>query len=118
VIANGDVTTVAEIEQIKAETGCDGVMIGRAAIGNPWIFSRLDRDQAGTEPPRTLEPGASRGPQRRGISSMPRPGRLKSLDPQRRLGPAHRHEVARIAEETGLHVNPLDGWLRKRRGMA
>jgi tRNA-dihydrouridine synthase B len=45
VIANGDVSRVADIEQIKAETGCDGVMIGRAAIGNPWIFSRLEREQ-------------------------------------------------------------------------
>jgi nifR3 family TIM-barrel protein len=45
VIANGDVTTAADIEQIKRETGCEGVMIGRAAIGNPWIFSRLEREQ-------------------------------------------------------------------------
>lgn len=45
VIANGDVATVADIEHIKRKTGCDGVMIGRAAIGNPWIFSRLERDQ-------------------------------------------------------------------------
>lgn len=45
VIANGDVDSVADIERIKAHTGCDGVMIGRAAIGNPWIFSRLDREQ-------------------------------------------------------------------------
>jgi len=45
VIANGDVSRVADIERIKVQTGCDGVMIGRAAIGNPWIFSRLDRDQ-------------------------------------------------------------------------
>lgn len=45
VIANGDVSCVADIERIKAETGCDGVMIGRAAIGNPWIFSRLDHHQ-------------------------------------------------------------------------
>lgn len=45
VLGNGDVKTVADIERIKSQTGCDGVMIGRAAIGNPWIFSRLDRDQ-------------------------------------------------------------------------
>lgn len=45
VIANGDVKTVADIERIKAHTGCEAVMIARAAIGNPWIFSRLDRDQ-------------------------------------------------------------------------
>ena len=49
VIANGDVSRVTDIERIKAETGCDGVMIGRAAIGNPWIFSRLDRDQVSQE---------------------------------------------------------------------
>jgi nifR3 family TIM-barrel protein len=43
VIGNGDVKTVADIDRIKAQTGCDGVMIGRGAIGNPWIFSRKDR---------------------------------------------------------------------------
>jgi len=45
VIGNGDVKTVADIARIKAHTGCDGVMIGRAAIGNPWIFQRKDRHE-------------------------------------------------------------------------
>jgi nifR3 family TIM-barrel protein len=45
VIGNGDVRTVADIERIKQHTSCDGVMIGRAAIGNPWIFQRKDIDQ-------------------------------------------------------------------------
>jgi nifR3 family TIM-barrel protein len=45
VIGNGDVQTVADIDRIKAHTGCDGVMIARAAIGNPWIFARKDFDQ-------------------------------------------------------------------------
>lgn len=45
VIANGDVCTVADIERIKNHTQCDGVMIGRAALSNPWIFSRIDRHQ-------------------------------------------------------------------------
>jgi nifR3 family TIM-barrel protein len=45
VIGNGDVRTVADIERIKQHTGCNGVMIGRAAIGNPWIFQRKDIDQ-------------------------------------------------------------------------
>ncbi len=45
VIGNGDVRTVADIARIKRQTGCDGVMIGRGAIGNPWIFSRQDREE-------------------------------------------------------------------------
>lgn len=45
VVGNGDVKCVADIERIKQHTGCDGVMIGRAAVGNPWIFQRKDRDQ-------------------------------------------------------------------------
>jgi nifR3 family TIM-barrel protein len=49
VIGNGDVRTVADIERLKAHTGCNGVMIGRGAIGNPWIFSRLDREQVTRE---------------------------------------------------------------------
>lgn len=44
VIANGDVRTVADITRIQQHTGCDGVMIARAAIGNPWIFARLNRE--------------------------------------------------------------------------
>jgi tRNA-dihydrouridine synthase B len=49
VIGNGDVKTVADIERLKTHTGCEAVMIGRAAIGNPWIFSRLDREQVTRE---------------------------------------------------------------------
>ena len=40
VVASGDVKCAADIPRIQAHTGCDGVMIGRAAIGNPWIFYR------------------------------------------------------------------------------
>ena len=41
VIANGDVRDEISLEAIISETGADGVMIGRAAMGNPWIFKRL-----------------------------------------------------------------------------
>ncbi len=43
VIGNGDVRTTVDIRRMKAHTGCDAIMIARGAIGNPWIFSRLDR---------------------------------------------------------------------------
>ncbi|HLF73795.1 MAG TPA: tRNA-dihydrouridine synthase family protein [Anaerolineales bacterium] len=52
VIGNGDVKTVADIRRLKEYTGCDAVMIGRAAIANPWIFSGLDREQV---PPELLQ---------------------------------------------------------------
>jgi nifR3 family TIM-barrel protein len=41
VLGNGDVQTPEDIERLKITTGCDGVMIGRGAIGNPWIFQRV-----------------------------------------------------------------------------
>ena len=49
VIANGDVCCTADIAAILAHTGCDAVMIGRAAVDNPWIFSRLDREDVPKE---------------------------------------------------------------------
>lgn len=45
VIGNGGVHNTADIHRMKEHTACQGVMIGRAARGNPWIFSRRDRDQ-------------------------------------------------------------------------
>lgn len=38
VIANGDVRTYDDLDAIREATGCDAVMIGRAAQGNPWLF--------------------------------------------------------------------------------
>lgn len=54
VIGNGDVKTVADIQRMKDQTGCDAVMIGRAAIDNPWIFARHDRQDVQPEQVRTL----------------------------------------------------------------
>ena len=43
VIGNGDVDSSKAAEQLLAHTGCDGVMIGRAAQGNPWIFREVTK---------------------------------------------------------------------------
>ncbi|MBL8911046.1 MAG: tRNA dihydrouridine synthase DusB [Archangium sp.] len=41
IIGNGDVKTVADAVRMLEQTGCDYVMIGRGALGNPWIFREL-----------------------------------------------------------------------------
>ena len=41
VIGNGDVDSPEKAKQMQQETGCDGIMIGRAVRGNPWLFSRI-----------------------------------------------------------------------------
>lgn len=40
ILGNGDVLTIAEAEEKCATYGCDGVMLGRAIFGNPWLFNR------------------------------------------------------------------------------
>ncbi len=41
VIGNGDVSTAQQCVQMYKETGCDLVMVGRGALGNPWLFSEI-----------------------------------------------------------------------------
>lgn len=53
VIGNGDVVRPEQVEEMRRLTGCNGVMIGRGAMGNPWIFKQakqLARGEAVSNP--------------------------------------------------------------------
>lgn len=53
VIGNGDVVDALSAKALQEQTGCDGIMIGRAAQGNPWIFHEVTTYlEAGVIPPR------------------------------------------------------------------
>jgi tRNA-dihydrouridine synthase B len=52
VIGNGDIAEAPDALRMMAETGCDGVMIGRASMKNPWIYRQISELLAGEEPRR------------------------------------------------------------------
>ena len=49
VIGNGDIATAADALLMKRETGCDGVMVGRGAVGNPFLFAEIRAALAGED---------------------------------------------------------------------
>lgn len=56
VLANGDITTAEEARAMLEATGCDGVMVGRGALGDPWLFGEIAAMLKGepAPPPPTL----------------------------------------------------------------
>ena len=59
VLGNGDIHSAEDAVALVKETGCDGVMIARAALGDPWLFERLRAALRGKTPPE-LPPLADR----------------------------------------------------------
>jgi tRNA-dihydrouridine synthase len=49
VIGNGDIASPEDAISMIEETGCDGIMVGRACMGNPWIFDRIKSAMEGKE---------------------------------------------------------------------
>jgi len=56
VVGNGDIWKPADALDMMAQTGCDGVMVGRGALGNPWIFRGIKQKLAGFEKVFTPQP--------------------------------------------------------------
>jgi putative N-acetylmannosamine-6-phosphate epimerase len=88
VFGNGDVKNAADARRMVALTGCDGVMIGRAALGQPWIFNHIAHEFATGE-------------------SLPEPTRAEEQTPEQRAAArraaaeekAKREERAALREE-------------------
>jgi nifR3 family TIM-barrel protein len=55
VIANGDILDIEGARETLAQTGCDGLMIGRGAMRNPWVFLQVSQALAG-EPVTVVDP--------------------------------------------------------------
>jgi len=55
VIANGDINSLQKVHEVRERTGCDGVMIGRGAVGNPWIFYQIKNNQSHVDKSKILE---------------------------------------------------------------
>jgi nifR3 family TIM-barrel protein len=75
VIGNGDVTNADDAGRMLTLTGCDGVMIGRAALGNPWIFRqimhRLETGESSPEPSRAERAAVALEHARRTLETTP-----------------------------------------------
>ncbi len=77
VCGNGGVTCHSDLERMRQETGCEYVMVGQAALGDPWIFS--GRQVQSAEAARFLLDYEARLEERSTASLVARAGRIKQL---------------------------------------
>ena len=70
VLGNGDIRSPEDALKMMADTGCDGVMIARAALGDPWLFERVNAALEGTPAPRTPNLQARMNALRRQVEEM------------------------------------------------
>jgi nifR3 family TIM-barrel protein len=68
VVGNGDVIDVETYRRMRGETGCDAVMIGRGALGNPWLFRSIRAIEAGERDPGAPTPSERKDAFRRHVS--------------------------------------------------
>jgi nifR3 family TIM-barrel protein len=106
VIGNGDVTGPDEALRMLRETGCDGVMVGRASIGDPWIFEALDAAWRGLP-----QPGRPTFEARKQILLQHFDGLAAELGDEETAARVFRKHLAR-------YVRGLPGAVRVRRGLA
>ena len=70
VLGNGDIHTAEDAVEMMARTGCDGVMIARGALGDPWLFERVNAAIEGLPTPKEPNLQARMNALRRQVEEM------------------------------------------------
>jgi tRNA-dihydrouridine synthase B len=103
VIGNGDITSGEDARRMIRQTGCQLVMVGRAALGNPWVFSRINA---------VLEGGGADGDPESGCREPDWPERLRVIREHLAMAVADKGEVRGVREmrkHLGWYVKGFEG---------